>query len=117
MSKRDVLVVGASSAGLATGAQLRRLGVPAMVVVGDDRPDLWAERGRRLTLHAEMEQVLGESGNGWMSVHELAREINERRLYDKRDGSDVDPSQIQSRANKYRHLFEKDGASVRLASS
>jgi hypothetical protein len=50
-----------------------------------------------------------------MTVHEIAREINERRLYEKRDGSDVDPSQIHSRANEYRHLFEKDGPRVRLA--
>jgi hypothetical protein len=78
---------------------------------------LSAERGKRLTLHDAMEQVLGESGSEWMTAHELAREINERRLYEKRDGSDVDPSQIHSRANKYRRLFEKDGARIRLAGS
>jgi cation diffusion facilitator CzcD-associated flavoprotein CzcO len=31
MDKRDVLVVGAGPAGLATGAPLRRLGVPAVI--------------------------------------------------------------------------------------
>lgn len=46
---------------------------------------------------------------------ELADAINERGLYEKRDGSRVDPSQIHARANKYQQLFEKDGRRLRLA--
>ena len=69
--------------------------------------------GERLTLHKAMELVLDENANAWMSVHELADEINRRRLYEKRDHTDVDPSQIHARANKYPDRFEKDGPRLR----
>jgi hypothetical protein len=49
-----------------------------------------------------------------MTVHELAAEINERQLYTKQDRSDVDPSQIHARTNKYLHMFEKNGPNIRL---
>ena len=70
----------------------------------------------RLTLHGAMELVLDENGNRWMSVRDLADEINERALYQKRDRSLVEPGQIHARANKYATRFEKDGARVRRAS-
>jgi hypothetical protein len=69
----------------------------------------------RLTLHEAMELVLRENENEWMTVRELANAINERGLYEKRDGSLVDPSQIHARANKYQQLFEKDGRRLRRA--
>jgi hypothetical protein len=69
----------------------------------------------RLTLHEAMELVLRENENEWMTVRELADAINERGLYEKRDGSRVDPSQIHARANKYQHLFDKDGRRLRRA--
>jgi hypothetical protein len=50
-----------------------------------------------------------------MTVRELADAINERGLYEKRDGSLVDPSQIHARANKYQAMFAKDGRRLRLA--
>lgn len=68
----------------------------------------------RLTLHEAMELVLRDNENEWMTVRELADAINERGLYEKRDGSVVDPSQIHARANKYQQLFEKDGRRLRL---
>jgi hypothetical protein len=68
----------------------------------------------RLTLHEAMQQVLNENENRWMTVHELADEINGRSLYEKRDRTLIDPSQIHARANKYPALFEKDGPRVRL---
>src|SRR5687768_6581836 len=55
----------------------------------------------RLTLHEAMALVLRENDNDWMTVRELADAINERGLYEKRDGSLVDPGQIHARANKY----------------
>ena len=58
--------------------------------------------------------MLSERNNQWVTVHDLAAEINERRLYTKRDRSDVDPSQIHARTNKYPHMFEKDGPNIRL---
>ncbi|OAI39325.1 hypothetical protein AYO39_00580 [Actinobacteria bacterium SCGC AG-212-D09] len=57
-----------------------------------------------------MRLVLEENDNRWMTVHELADEINERALYEKRDRTPVDPSQIHARARKYDWMFEKEGA-------
>ena len=62
-----------------------------------------------------MALVLRERNNAWMTVRELADAINKRGLYEKRDGSPVDPSQIHARANKYRVMFEKDGRRLRLS--
>src|SRR4051812_43024430 len=69
----------------------------------------------RLTLHEAMELVLNESQNRWMTVKELADEINRRSLYEKRDRSPVEPGQIHARANKYAERFEKQGPRVRRA--
>lgn len=73
----------------------------------------------RLTLHEAMALVLTENNNPWMSVQELANQINERSLYEKRDRSLVDPTQIHARASKYPTMFEKsdaDRSQVRLKS-
>jgi hypothetical protein len=43
---------------------------------------------------------MSEKHNRWMTVHEPADAINERKLYEKRDRSPVEPSQIHARANK-----------------
>jgi uncharacterized membrane protein len=69
----------------------------------------------RLTLHEAMQLVLSENQNEWMTVRELADVINERGLYEKRDGSPVDPGQIHARANKYQAMFDKDGRRLRLS--
>jgi hypothetical protein len=68
----------------------------------------------RLTLHEAIALVLQENGNGWMTVRQLADEVNRRELYRKRDGSPVEPNQIHARAKNYTALFEKDGPLVRL---
>ena len=49
-----------------------------------------------------------------LTVRRLADTISVGRLYEKRDGSLVDPSQIHARANKYHTMFEKDGRRLRL---
>jgi hypothetical protein len=82
------------------------------VLTGDQEPTRSAP-AQRLTLHEAMEFVLDEQDNRWMTVHELADTINERALYEKRDRSAVEPSQIHARANKYPSRFEKDGPRVR----
>ncbi len=69
---------------------------------------------RPLTLHEAMQAVLQENNNEWIEVKELAREINRRGLYRKRDGSPVEANQIHARANNYRSWFEKNGPRVRL---
>lgn len=87
----------------------------ARAALGEAPPAASKPSVERLTLHEAMELVLQENGNEWMTVRELADAINERGLYEKRDGSVVDPSQIHARANKYQAMFEKDGRRLRLA--
>jgi hypothetical protein len=87
----------------------------ARAALGEVPPAASKPSAERLTLHEAMELVLQENGNEWMTVRELADAINERRLYEKRDGSLVDPSQIHARANKYQAMFEKDGRRLRLS--
>jgi hypothetical protein len=94
-------------------AELEALIARARSVLADDREQTPRAPGQRLTLHEAMERVLDEHPTRWMSVHELADAINQRKLYEKRDRSPVEPSQIHARANKYPARFEKDGPRVR----
>jgi hypothetical protein len=70
----------------------------------------------RLTLHEAIAIILRENGNRWMTVRELADQVNQRQLYRKRDGSPVEPNQIHARTKNYTALFEKNGPCVRLLS-
>jgi hypothetical protein len=94
-------------------AELEALIARARSVLADDQVQTPRAPGQRLTLHEAMEHVLDEQHNRWMTVHELADAINERKLYEKRDRSAIEPSQIHARANKYPGRFEKDGPRVR----
>jgi hypothetical protein len=71
----------------------------------------------RPKLHEAMELVLNESPNRSMRVQDLAKEINERGLYEKRDRSPVEPNQIHARASAktYAHLFVKKDGVISLA--
>jgi hypothetical protein len=68
----------------------------------------------RLTLHEALEHVLREKNNRWMTVQELANEVNRRALYRKKDGSPVEPNQVHARTKNYDSVFEKEGPQVRL---
>ncbi len=68
----------------------------------------------RATLHEAIALLLREQGNRWMTVNELAAEVNRRVLYRKRDGTAVEPNQIHARTKAYQSRFEKDGPRVRL---
>lgn len=94
-------------------AELEALIGRARLLLADQAPTEAARTGERLTLHAAMERVLDENENRWMTVHEIADVINERQLYEKRDRSPVEPSQIHARAGKYHGAFEKAGPRVR----
>jgi hypothetical protein len=93
--------------------ELEALIARARSVLNDEPPASTPVPAQRLTLHEAMEQILDEHNNQWMTVHELADEINERGLYEKRDRSPVEPSQIHARANKYENRFEKNGPRIR----
>jgi len=71
-----------------------------------------------LKLHEAMERVLEQFG-GEMRIQELAREISDRGLYTKADGSRVDANQIHARAaaKTYRDRFERHAGVIRLRTS
>jgi hypothetical protein len=68
----------------------------------------------RITLHAEIADILRENGNAWMATTEIARLVNDRQRYRKRDGSPVTDFQIHGRTRNYSGLFEREGSRARL---
>jgi hypothetical protein len=92
----------------AVGLSFQRV---AAIVAGEK------DRADRVTLHGAMRQVLSESDGDWLPVHEIARAVFVRKLYRRRDGGVVRPSQIRARAARYPEVFEgsHDGSNrVRL---
>lgn len=53
-----------------------------------------------MTLHEAMEEVLITNNRMPMAAKDIARIINERKLYDRGDGKPVPSSQISARANQ-----------------
>ena len=49
-----------------------------------------------------------------MTARELADAVNQGGLYEKRDGSPVEPSQVHARVHKYGRLFIRENGRVRL---
>jgi hypothetical protein len=94
--------------------ELIRLIERAEAALGERPSPEASSQAANLTLHDALVQVLSESPDEWMTVHELTQAVNERGLYHKRDGSPVEANQVHARTNNYRAIFEKDGASVRL---
>lgn len=69
-------------------------------------------RGGRPSLHGEIVAVLKEGGS--MAAREIARAVNRRGRYHKRDGTTVDPTQVDARVSQYPELFERRRGQVRL---
>jgi hypothetical protein len=67
------------------------------------------------TLHEELAEILRGQRNRWMTTTELAQAVNERGIYQKRDGSAVTDFQVHGRTKNYDQLFERDHARVRLS--
>src|SRR5437867_2439033 len=74
--------------------ELEALIARARAALGEAPPPVPSPTNERLTLHQALELVLRENDNRWMTVRELADEINARELYEKRDRTPIDPSQI-----------------------
>jgi hypothetical protein len=66
-----------------------------------------------MLLHEAIVEVLSIAGRP-MGAGEIAREVNQRELYARKDGNPVPPNQISARANNYRHLFVKRGHAIDL---
>ena len=61
----------------------------------------------KLTLHEAIKEVLKKERRP-LTTAEIASAINRNKLYGKKDGTPVEPSQISARVNKYPGLFVKD---------
>jgi len=68
----------------------------------------------KVTLHAEIAEILRASGTEWMTTQEIADQVNARGRYHKKDGSEVTDFQIHGRTRNYSNLFDRDGSRVRL---
>jgi hypothetical protein len=79
-----------------------------------DTGDRESDGEGRKTLHKALEQILRENENRWMTVRELADEVNRRALYRKKDGTPVEPNQVHARTKNYDEIFEKQGSRVRI---
>jgi hypothetical protein len=69
-----------------------------------------------MTLHEAMEKVIAESPLGMLRAADIASEIHRRGLYRMQNGRPVEAQQIRARVGHYRHLFEREGNFIKLAS-
>lgn len=58
-----------------------------------------------ITLHEEIASILAESSETWMTTSEIAKRLNARGRYQKRDGSAVTAYQIHGRTNSHPTLL------------
>lgn len=68
----------------------------------------------RITLQAEIADLLREGGNAWMTTSDIAMAVNSRGRFHKQDGSEVTAFQVRRRTRNYAKLFERQGSRVRL---
>ncbi len=66
-----------------------------------------------MLLHEAIVQVLRENKKP-MTTQELADVINSRKLYRKKDGSDIEPNQISARVSNHPELFVRVDGEIRL---
>ncbi len=71
----------------------------------------WESAAEGDALHVEIEHILRDSGEKWMTSAEVAREVNRRGHYRKKEGVSVDAKQVAARIGdaRYRQLFEFRG--------
>jgi len=67
-----------------------------------------------MTLHEAIIIILKEK-DGEMTTAYIARELNNRKLYSKKDGSEITDYQIHGRTKNYPKLFTRNGSKVGLA--
>ncbi len=66
-----------------------------------------------ITLHEEIQDILLDNNNAWMTTHEISNLVNQRGRYKKKNGSSVTDFQIHGRTRNYPDLFERNGNQVR----
>jgi hypothetical protein len=68
----------------------------------------------RLTLRAEIAEILREAGNVWMAPEEIVAAINDRGLFVYRSGQEITTKLICRQTRNYPNLFEREGTRARL---
>ena len=74
----------------------------------------WEWKPGQVALHMEMQEVLRDKGNKWMTSAEIAAAVNKRDRYHRRDETQVPDSQIAARARKYEQMFECRSGNIEL---
>jgi hypothetical protein len=67
------------------------------------------------TFKQELTDVLLAHGNRWMTIRELAYEVNQRGKFRKKDKSALTPYEVHAKALHYPMIFERGGTSLRLS--
>lgn len=66
-----------------------------------------------MTLHEAIIVVLKEKSSD-MTTTEIANELNKRKLYSKKDASEITPYQVHGRTKNYPQFFTRNGSKVGL---
>jgi hypothetical protein len=64
---------------------------------------------------AELSEILLAHGNRWMTILELADEVNQRGKYQKKDKSALTHYDVHLGAMNYPMIFQRAGANLRLS--
>jgi toxin FitB len=66
----------------------------------------WSWQPEEVTLHTDMEEVLRDLGDKWVSARQIATALSRPGRYRRKDGKPVKPKQVMDRARKYPDTFE-----------
>jgi toxin FitB len=113
--ERDALIAATA---LIHGMTVVTRNVDDFKLTGVEVLNPWEWEPDDVTLHVEMQQILGDQGNKWMTAAKIASEVNSRGRYRRQSGTDVPDSQITARAKQYQQIFEcrsgRSGLQIRL---
>lgn len=66
-----------------------------------------------MTLHKAIQIILRDNGRE-MTTSEIADKLNIRKLYSKKDGSQITAFQVHGRTKNYPQYFTRNGSKVGL---
>jgi toxin FitB len=110
-AERDALIAAAA---LVHGMTVVTRNVEDFQSTGVDILNPWEWEAGHVTLHMEMQDILREKGNRWMTPAEIAAAVNTRGRYHRRNNTEIPDSQIAARARKYDRIFECRSENVKL---
>jgi predicted nucleic acid-binding protein len=110
-AERDALIAAAA---LVHGMTVVTRNIDDFHSTGVEVLNPWEWEPGHVTLHMEMQDILRETGNRWMTPAEIAAAVEKRDRYHRRDKTQIPDSQIAARARKYDQIFECRSGNVRL---